>query len=127
MPSPAQEWATCHADIRIRRGSPQDIAKLVRIDADASSLFEHAGLHIESPNQQEVARAERSRWLRCLAAGTVLIAADRVGQDIGFAALDVLDGEPFLDQLSVCISSMRQGIGTELLFRSIKMAEPAGG
>jgi hypothetical protein len=114
-------------DITTRTGSPSDIDILSEIDRDASVLFERAGLYLELPPDHEFSVAERNRWLRCLAAGTVLIAVNRIGQDIGFAALGIRDGEPFLDQLSVKLSCMGQGIGTELLRASFRMGREAGG
>jgi GNAT superfamily N-acetyltransferase len=115
------------ADVAIRMGMSRDIDVLVAIDSDACILFERAGLQLDFPNQHEVATAERRRWSRCLSAGTVLVAADHSGQDVGFAAVGLRDGEPYLDQLSVRVNSMRQGIGTELLYGSMRMAEQLGG
>jgi hypothetical protein len=60
-----------------------DIETIANIDLDASMLFERAGLRLESSNEREVLLAERTRWLKCLAAGTVLIATDRSGEDVG--------------------------------------------
>jgi GNAT superfamily N-acetyltransferase len=111
----------------IRTGSTSDIDLLAAIDLDASTLFERAGMHLAPPNEREVTMAERRRWLACLAAGTVLIAADRSGADVGFAALGTMDGDPFLDQLSVRVSFMRRQIGTGLLYAATKMAMERGG
>jgi GNAT superfamily N-acetyltransferase len=86
-----------------------------------------AGLRLDSQNNREVENAERSRWAQCLSAGTVQIAVSPSGRDVGFAALGLRDGVPFLDQLSVRLNSMQQGIGTVLLNGSIQMAERAGG
>ncbi len=127
MQSAANKSATRRDDITIRMGCTQDIETLVDIDSDASVLFELAGLRLDFPNEHEVAIAERNRWLHCLSAGTVLIAASRSGRDVGFAAVGLRDREPYLDQLSVRVSSMRQGIGTELLYGSMRIAEQLGG
>src|SRR5262249_46822205 len=111
----------------IRMGSTRDIDGLVEIDSDASVLFERAGLRLDFPAEHEVAMAERGRWLRCLSAGTLLIAVDAFGKHVGFAAVGMLDREPYLDQLSVRVSAMGRGIGTELLRASVRMAAEAGG
>jgi GNAT superfamily N-acetyltransferase len=111
----------------IRIGSTADIDILADIDLDASTLFERAGLRLASSNKHEVTMAERRRWLECLAAGTVLIAVDGSGADVGFAAVGIMDGDPYLDQLSVRVSSMRQHIGTELLYAAMKVAMERGG
>jgi GNAT superfamily N-acetyltransferase len=44
-----------------------------------------------------------------------LLALDHDDQAVGFIALDELDDEPYVAQLSVRLASMRRGIGTQLL------------
>jgi GNAT superfamily N-acetyltransferase len=127
MQAPSKQHAVGCADIAIRMGSIRDIDLLKEIDDDASVLFERAGLRLDVVNELEVATAERNRWLRCLGAGTVLIAIHPSGQEVGFAAVGLRDSEPYLDQLSVRCSSMGRGIGTELLNASITLATRAGG
>jgi len=124
---PAHDCLDCAADIAIRVGSSVDIDTIEDIDLDASTLFEHAGLQLDPSNTREVAQAERTRWLKCLVARTVLIAADHSGKDVGFAAVGVRDREPYLDQLSVRVRSMRQRIGTRLLYEAIRIAAAEGG
>ena len=126
MQSAPKTRATGCAGIAIRSGSIRDIDILADIDLDASVLFERAGLRLDFPNEHEVTMAERKRWLRCLSAGTVLVAVDRSGLDVGFAAVGMRDAQPYLDQLSVRMSSMGQGIGTELLCGSMRMAMEGG-
>ncbi len=115
------------AGTAIRIGTTADIDTLAAIDLDASTLFERAGLHLDSGSERELMLAERKRWLTCLAAGTVLIAVEPSGADVGFAAVGMRDGEPYLDQLSVRVSSMGRCIGTTLLYASMTMAMNAGG
>ncbi len=127
MRSTPSTYAPSRANFAMRIGSTQDIDTLAGIDLDASMLFERAGLRLDLPNEHELVTAERERWLLCLSAGTVLIAADHSGEDVGFAAIGLRDGEPYLDQLSVRMSSMGRGIGTELLYASMRMAMRGGG
>jgi GNAT superfamily N-acetyltransferase len=127
MLSAFQRREVWHPDIAIRTASVAEIDTLCAIDLDAATLFERAGLHLELPSDHEFAVAERSRWLRCLAAGTVLLAMDATSEPIGFAAAGVRDDEPFLDQLSVRTKFMRLGIGTVLLNATARMAKDAGG
>ena len=98
---------------------------LCDIDRDASRLFERAGLDMALPNELEFAAEERRRWLNCLRSGRTLLASNRSGELVGFAALGVLDGEGYLEQLSVRLHAMRQGIGTALLTAVERMAEKA--
>ena len=106
---------------RVARIDELDI--ICDIDRDASRLFERAGLVIAPPEELELAAVERSRWLNCLRSGSTLLAANRSGEPVGFAALGMLDGEPYLEQLSVRMHAMRQGIGTALLTAIQGMAE----
>ena len=99
----------------IRRGLPSEIGTLCAIDADASTLFERAGIDLNLPAEHEFSVAERNRWLRCLIAGTSLLAVDPADAVIGFAAAETMDGRPYLDQLSVRASSTRLGVGAALL------------
>jgi hypothetical protein len=114
-------------DCSIRIGSIADIDIIADIDRDACALWARAGLQLDVQSERAVARMERERWLTCLAAGTVLIAVGSSGRDVGFAAVGMRDGEPFLDQLSVRMGSMRQRIGTQLLFASVTGAKARGG
>lgn len=59
-------------------------------------------------------------------AGTALLASDASGEPIGFAAAGMLDGEPYLDQLSVRTNFMRLGIGTALIDAVASNAARAG-
>jgi GNAT superfamily N-acetyltransferase len=111
----------------IRTAAVAEIDTLCAIDVDATVLFERAGLELELPNGHEFAVTERNRWLRCLASDTTLMAVDSSGEPVGFAAVGVRDGAPFLDQLSVRTKFMRQGIGSALLEAAATMARAAGG
>jgi GNAT superfamily N-acetyltransferase len=92
------------------------------IDRDASQLFERAGLVMTPQEELELAAVERNRWLGCLQSGSTLL-ANRSGEPVGFAALGLLDGAGYLEQLSVRMDAMRQGIGTALLTAIEEMAE----
>jgi GNAT superfamily N-acetyltransferase len=106
----------------LRIGLIRDIDLLIDIDNDASSLFEEAGMRLNSAADRELVSVERARWRKCLSAATVLIALDRAERPIGFAAVGERDGESYLDQLSVRRDSMRQGVGTRLLYASMELS-----
>jgi GNAT superfamily N-acetyltransferase len=103
------------ARVPLRVARTDELDTLCDIDRDASQLFERAGLNLTFPNDVELAAAERRRWLECLRSGTTVLASDWTGEPVGFAALTILDGEPYLEQLSVRMRAMRHGIGTLLL------------
>jgi GNAT superfamily N-acetyltransferase len=111
----------------LRTGSVAEIDTLCEIDADASTLFVEAGLDLDLPASHEFIVAERSRWLRSLAAGKTLLIIGSTGAVLGFAASGTRDGEPYLDQLSVRTYSMRIGLGSALLAATEDMARAGGG
>jgi len=111
----------------IRAGLIQEIELLIDIDNDASTLFEEAGLRLDAARDLEVTLAARERWMKCVSAGTVLVAVSQFCELMGFAAVAERDGELYLDQLSVRRGFMRQGVGTELLHAAMKLAMQMGG
>lgn len=119
--------ATQHPAIAIRNGSVADIDTLCSIDLETAALFEQAGLRMDFADDHEYSLHERSRWLKCLAARNAVLAVDRAGAILGFAISGELDGEPYLEQLSVRMSAMRRGIGTMLLSEAIRLARHHGG
>ena len=106
-------------DIRIAR--PDELAELVSIDDDASTLYGEAGLAIALPDDHPFVRDEQARWNRALHGGTVFVAS-RDGRMLGFAAIEPLDGASYLDQLSVRRAAMRTGVGRQLLARAMDHA-----
>jgi GNAT superfamily N-acetyltransferase len=108
--------------IRFRLGEAADLQVLCDIDLDAGELFERAGLELSLPDDHEYLVAERTRWRRCLEAGTTIVATDMSDRAVGFAAVDLLDGEPYLEQLSVRPSYMRRGIGSALIGAALDLA-----
>ncbi len=111
---------------QLRIASAAEFDALCGIDADAAELFVAAGLDLESPHAHEFERVEQQRWRECLAAGTCWIATDTLGEPAGFAALSLLDAEPYLQQLSVRRRSMRRGLGTTLIAATTRAARDAG-
>jgi GNAT superfamily N-acetyltransferase len=110
----------------IRRASPSELDVLESIDDDASRLYAEHGLPIELGPDHVFARSELQRWLRSAELGRAFLAVDRAGVGVGFAALDVVDDEPYLDQLAVRAAAMRRGIGGRLLARSADWARAEG-
>jgi GNAT superfamily N-acetyltransferase len=113
------------SEVLFRIAEIDDLDLLFAIDRDASRLFQCAGLDMALADELELAAAERRRWLECLRSGTAVLATNRSGESIGFAALGVLVGEPYLEQLSVRMHAMRRGVGAALLTAAVRMAEEA--
>jgi len=112
--------------VSLRLGEPGDLATLGDIDADASTLFEEAGLFLDLPETHEFPAAERRRWKECLAARTTLVAVDQSLGPIGFAAVGRKDGCAYLAQLSVRRFFMGLGIGSALLESAAELAGALG-
>lgn len=112
--------------VTLRLGEAGDLVTLGDIDADASTLFEDAGMFLELPEDHEFPTAERRRWSECLAARTTLIAVDRTAGPIGFAAVGRKDGCAYLAQLSVRRYFMGLGIGGALLESAAELAGALG-
>jgi len=112
--------------VRIRTADPSEIDLLAAIDDDATTLFAEAGLDVDFAPDHEFVIHERRSWRACLAAGTTLLANDDRLGPVGFAMLGHLDGEAYIEQLSVRTQAMRRGIGTRLLGAASAMAQAAG-
>jgi GNAT superfamily N-acetyltransferase len=103
------------ATTTFRSGEVADLDTLLRIDQDASVLFEQAGLFLELPPTHEFPISERARIRASLAAGDTVVALDAGGRPIGFAAIGFIDGMRYVEQLSVLPAHMRRGLGSRLL------------
>ena len=114
------------SNVTLRVGTVYEIDALCEIDNDAVELFTRAGLDMDLPLDHEFFAAERARWLRSLLSGRTLLAAAPSGRILGFAASGTVDGEPYLDQLSVRTQFMRLGIGTALLTATAHRARDDG-
>ncbi len=109
----------------IRIGHESDYAEVVDIDDDATQLYLTAGVILDLKSDHPFTVAERARWLQSLQLGRTYVASegDRL---LGFAALALVDGEPYLDQISVRLSAMHRGIGRALLERAVAWASEHG-
>ncbi len=113
-------------EFSIRVARADEFHALCQIDVEASSIFAPAGVHMDLPDDHAYFVAERARWLQSVAAGAALVAVGASGTAIGFAAGAALDGQAYLEQLSVHRSFMRRGIGTALLKAAESNATEAG-
>jgi GNAT superfamily N-acetyltransferase len=103
---------------RLRSGTTADLDALLRIDQDASVLFEHAGLFLDLPPMHEFAVSERARIRASLAAGGTIVAMDVEESPIGFISIGEIEDLHYVEQLSVHPDHMRRGLGATLLERA---------
>lgn len=125
-PSAAPIIVESMAAFDIRRAQPTDLDAFISIDEDASALYVAHQIKFELPSDHPFARAERSRWMISAEQHRAFIALDSDGAPVGFATLDLIDGNPYLDQLAVRMKSMRQGIGGGLLNCAAQWARSEG-
>jgi GNAT superfamily N-acetyltransferase len=101
----------------IRPALQNELALAVDIDRDACTAYVDldSALDVELPADHPYALAEVARWDQILRAGHLFFACSPAGQPVGFAALCLVDGLPFLDQISVRRAAMRRGVGRSLM------------
>ncbi len=105
---------------------PGDINELLAIDDDAAALYAAHGLSIDLAPSHPFSRAELARWLHSVELGRAFLAVEHSGLGVGFASLDLVDDEPYLDQLSVRVTTMRRGVGGQLLAHAAAWARTTG-
>lgn len=106
--------------VTIRPASVRELDEVLAIDDDASTLYAEAGLPLGITREHPFAVAERARWARALAQGRAFFAMEE--RPIGIAVLGVVDGAPYLDQLSVRREAMGRGVGRALLEHALAWA-----
>ena len=106
---------TAFTTTTFRRGEISDLDTLLRVDQDASVLFEQAGLFLDLPATHEFSVSERRRIGASLSAGSAIVAMDGGGRVIGFVATGFIDYLRYIEQISVVPSHARRGLGARLL------------
>ena len=105
--------------MQVRLGKPEEIDAIARIDADASALFAEVGIVLTLPQNHPFALAERECWLNAARDSRLYVAEAQGDPYAALMVLDDVDGEPYLEQLSVRPQHMRKGIGSRLLEQAI--------
>ena len=95
---------------------------MVAIDVDACSLYVEAGLDADIGPEHPYSVAERACWTRRAREGNAFVAGPPGSPAVGLLVMDRIDGAPYLEQLSVRRSAMKQGLGRRLLMRAIEWA-----
>jgi len=95
----------------IQPASIDDLEDLPRIEREAASLFAGWRVPLEVLREQtplhEFAAAQRN--------GRLWVARSQGGRVVGFALVDLVGGEPHLEEMDVLPSYGRQGIGRALV------------
>lgn len=114
------------AGVYLRAGRPSELATARDIDDDATNAYADVGLEVWLPHDHPFARDEEARWSAALTEGHLLFACAPDGTPLGFAAFGLVDGKPYLHQISVRCSAARKGAGTLLMERVKRWSLAAG-
>src|SRR5229473_523580 len=99
------------ADYVIELARGEDLAKLAAIETAATALFEgwgvEAAVHADVTSIEELRDAQQ--------AGLLWIARAPDGQPIGFALVELVGGQPHLEEIDVHPAHGRRGIGAALV------------
>ncbi|MGZ3441423.1 MAG: hypothetical protein ACXVDD_18015, partial [Polyangia bacterium] len=95
-------WMTMGSErFTIRPASPDEIDEAVDIDDDACTLFDTVGFQDDLGPQHPFKQAERARWLHAAREGSAFFAISRAGSAVGLLVLTFVDGQRYVEQLSV--------------------------
>lgn len=94
-----------------------DVDLAAEIDDDAEARYGEHGLSFDHTATHPFVVAEHAWWTAAAAAGRLVFAfdPDDPATALGFCAYGFLDGEPYLDQLSVRHAAQHRGVGRALL------------
>lgn len=112
---------------RIRLARDDEMQHVLAVDDDATRFYASIGFSLHLSSDDPFAVEEQARWARALTQRRVFLAEDAGSAPIGVAVLDLLDGEPYLDQLAVRMAAMRQGVGTALIDAAVAWAQEQRG
>lgn len=115
-----------HEPPRIRMALRNELDLLLEVDEDATRLFEENGVAVAVAGSHPFVRAERTRWTAALEAGSAYLSEDASGDVRGIAILRLVDGAPYLEQLSVRRAAMGSGLGSALLVHALDWARSRG-
>jgi GNAT superfamily N-acetyltransferase len=110
--------------LRPGRSDELDVAR--SIDDDATDAYVKVGIAVWLPHDHPFALDEEVRWRAALERGELVFACNRDGTPLGFAAFGLVDGRPYLHQISVRGSAARQGVGSLMMERVKRWALAAG-
>lgn len=110
------------AAYRIRKARPSDLPLLGAIEAEAGKLFADVGLG----GIGEGDSTSLDDFNDCHAAGLLWVAVDNNDVPVGFAYVEIVGGQPHLDELDVHPDHGRHGIGATLVQTVIDWARSNG-
>jgi GNAT superfamily N-acetyltransferase len=109
-------------DHRIERARADDIAKLPALEIAANALFAGRGLAGVAPDDA----TSLAELTRAHAAGLLWVARAGDGEPIGFALVEIVDGQAHLEEIDVHPAHGRRGVGRALLDAVVGWARGTG-
>jgi GNAT superfamily N-acetyltransferase len=106
--------------IRAARGG--ELPLISALEKSGDTLFRAAGMDLVADSPAP----EPDTYRPALEDGRLLVAADERGAAVGFLRLEMLDGEPHVEQVSVHPDAAGQGIGSSLLAAAEQLARARG-
>ncbi|MBV9821115.1 MAG: GNAT family N-acetyltransferase [Actinobacteria bacterium] len=100
----------------VEPATPADLPRLIEVEVAADTLFEVAG-YGTTPGPADLAD---------LTAAELLLVARKGEEPVGYVRVELVDGQPHLESLSVRPRSMRQGIGSALVVAACGWAAEHG-
>lgn len=114
-----------HPTLTLQSLTPDAIGDAIEIDDDACTLYPTVGVHFDIAPDHPFARSEYARWTQAARERLAFVAMRDGGPPQALLVLGYVDGQPYLEQLSVRTTAMRQGIGRWLVRQSIAWASDA--
>lgn len=110
------------APYRIRQARREDLGALQTVEREAAKLFAEVGLGAATLGDATTL----ADFAECHAAGLLWVAVDGHDAPVGFAYVEIIGGQPHLDELDVHPDHGRRGIGTALVRTLIEWAGSRG-
>lgn len=111
------------AGCKVRLARADEIDKLARIEDDSDALFASLGIEFSGlSSEHPFVRKERAQWIAAAQRGWAFIAVDGADDAVGFLLMDLMDGEPYIEQLSIRMRAMRRGLGTMFVRLALEWA-----
>ncbi len=110
------------APYRIRQARREDFGALQTVEREAAKLFAEVGLGAATLGDATTL----ADFAECHAAGLLWVAVDGNDVPVGFAYVEIIEGQPHLDELDVHPDHGRRGIGTALVRTLIEWAGARG-
>jgi GNAT superfamily N-acetyltransferase len=106
----------------IRAARASELALISALEKSGDELFRAAGMDVIA----DAPALEPGSYRAALEGGRLLVAADEQDAALGFIRLEMLDGDPHVEQVSVHPDGARQGIGASLLAAAEQLARARG-